>query len=289
METLGGFAYHRLCWIYPATLRFHMETELAWVDAIKAVLTDAKTPLHLGQIAEQIFARGLRIEQTATPPSTVAAFIARSFKEDGENSPFIRVSRGVYGLRSGQAEASAIAQKELAEAEEPGQADEVTGLVNAFGMFWDRAKVRWQITPAILGQKQAGAKPVNFCEQRGVYLLHDSQGVVYVGRTTDQNLGRRLQQHTADRFAGRWTRFSWFGIYPAREDGSLKTSVEFSNLNTSIIIATMEAVLIEGLEPRQNRKRGDDFQAIEFIQVEDPNFERNRKLEVVQELAKQLT
>jgi hypothetical protein len=50
----------------------------------------------------------------------------------------------------------------------------------------------------------------------------------------------------------------------------------------------MEAVLIEGLEPRQNRKRGDDFTAIEFIQVEDRRLEVNRKLAVVQELAAQL-
>jgi hypothetical protein len=31
----------------------------------------------------------------------------------------------------------------------------------------------------------------------------------------------------------------------------------------------MEAVLVEGLEPRQNLEQGDDFQAIEFLQVED--------------------
>jgi hypothetical protein len=46
----------------------------------------------------------------------------------------------------------------------------------------------------------------------------------------------------------------------------------------------MEAVLIEGLEPRQNRKRGDDFQAIEFIQLEDPEIESERNLRLLQEL-----
>ena len=50
----------------------------------------------------------------------------------------------------------------------------------------------------------------------------------------------------------------------------------------------MEAVLIEGLEPRQNRKRGDDFQAIEFLQVEDPKLEMNRKFALVQELTANL-
>lgn len=72
------------------------------------------------------------------------------------------------------------------------------------------------------------------------------------------------------------------------ENGALKKSADFSNVETSIVIATMEAVLIEGLEPRQNRKRGDDFQAIEFLQVEDPKLELNRKLAIFQELAAHL-
>jgi HB1/ASXL restriction endonuclease-like protein with HTH domain len=267
-----------------------METELGWKEAIMAVLSAAKTPMHYADIAAEIFSRELREEPTATPARTVAATIAQSFRNDGEHSPFIRVSRGVYSLRGTQTEAPAIVQKGQAEAEELAEAEssEDTGLVNAFGMFWDRSKVNWETEPRILGQQQVGSKSVNFCEQRGVYLLHDSQGVVYVGRATDQNLGRRLQQHTSDRLTGRWTRFSWFGVYPVKEDGTLKTSVDFSNLNSDIVIATMEAVLIEGLEPRQNRKRGDDFRAIEFLQVEDPKLEMNRKLAIVHELAAQL-
>jgi len=55
-----------------------------------------------------------------------------------------------------------------------------------------------------------------------------------------------------------------------------------------MVIITMEAVLIEGLEPRQNRKRGDDLQAVEFIQVEDPSIERERKAAIVRELSTSL-
>ncbi len=32
--------------------------------------------------------------------------------------------------------------------------------------------------------------------------------------------------------------------------------------------------MIEGLEPRQNRKRGDDFRAVEFLQVADPELRK---------------
>ena len=174
---------------------------------------------------------------------------------------------------------------ELAET----QSSDVTGVVNAFGMFWERSKVKWDPEPKILGS-QSGAKPVNFCGQKGVYLLHDSQGVVYVGRTTDQSLGKRLYQHTTDRLTGRWTRFSWFGVFPVESSGELKLDSDFSKVDIDTVIVTMEAVLIEGLEPRQNRKRGDaEFQAIEFLQVEDPKLETNRKLSLIQELAAKLS
>jgi hypothetical protein len=113
----------------------------------------------------------------------------------------------------------------------------------------DCSKVKWETEPRILGQQQSGAKALNFCGQR----------------------------------------FSWFEVYPVESAGSLKVTSDFSKVDIDTVIATMEAVLIEGLEPRQNRKRGDaEFQAIEFLQVEDPKLERNRKLAVMQELAAQL-
>jgi hypothetical protein len=34
----------------------------------------------------------------------------------------------------------------------------------------------------------------------------------------------------------------------------------------------MEALLIEGLEPPQNRKRGEDFRAVEYLQMKDPKI-----------------
>lgn len=94
-----------------------------------------------------------------------------------------------------------------------------TGLVNAFGMFWERSRVDWSQQPQLLGQQQLGASVVNFCNERGVYLLHETQGVVYVGRVVGQTLGHRLFEHTKDRLSGRWTRFSWFGVYPVEESG----------------------------------------------------------------------
>jgi hypothetical protein len=112
--------------------------------------------------------------------------------------------------------------------------------------------------------------------------------LVYVGRAIDQTLGRRLQQHTIDRLNGRWDRFSWFGIYPVESQGTLRTTINLSSLSVDVVVATLEAVLIEGLEPRQNRRRGDDFQAIEFLQVEDPSIEQSRRQAILAGLAAQL-
>lgn len=40
------------------------------------------------------------------------------------------------------------------------------------------------------------------------------------------------------------------------------------------MIPALEAILIEALEPRQNRKRGDDLSAVEFIQHSDPEIQK---------------
>ena len=36
----------------------------------------------------------------------------------------------------------------------------------------------------------------------------------------------------------------------------------------------LEAILIEALEPRQNRKRGDDLASVEYVQKTDPETQK---------------
>ena len=257
-----------------------------WIEAIKSVLADAPGPMHYTDITDKVIERGLRPEGVgAIPAATVNGMMAYSINNEGTASPFVRVGRGLYALRTAQLEA--LHEPPGPEPTETSSSSQTTGVVNAFGMFWERGKVAWKNNPKILGKQQAGSTEVDFCQQKGVYLLHDAQGVVYVGKVTDQALGQRLFQHTYDRLSGRWTRFSWFGVYPVSEDGSLQTASDFQ-LSIDIVITTMEAVLIEGLEPRQNRRRGDDFQPVEFLQFEDPSLEIERKAAVLGELTRQL-
>ncbi len=240
--------------------------------------------MHYADIAREVAKKGLRkkSELGATPANTVAVSIGNSLKNEGDQSPFIRSERGYYNLRENEGRVPPEEESPTATV------SPITGIVNALGMYWERNKVIWKAEPKLLGKQQQDSKPVNFCNQVGIYFLHDSQGIVYVGRTTDQSLGRRLQQHTVDRLNGRWDRFSWFGIYPVDEDGSLRTAVDVSKVGLDVVISTLEAVLIEGLEPRQNRRRGDDFQAVEFLQSEDPVIEQARQQAVLAQMAKQL-
>jgi hypothetical protein len=48
------------------------------------------------------------------------------------------------------------------------------------------------------------------------------------------------------------------------------------------LIPALEALMIEALEPRQNRKRGDDLAAVEYLQKEDPEVERKRHRAVLE-------
>jgi hypothetical protein len=143
-------------------------------------------------------------------------------------------------------------------------------IIRSFGMYWQRDLVVWRGEPRMYGKQQATSKPVDFGKQKGIYILYDHHTVVYVGRSIDRPLGRWLYEHTIDRLGSRWNRFSWFGLLDVSPDGTLREVPTGSTI--AALIGTLEALLIEALEPPQNRKRGDDFTAIEYIQDVDPEL-----------------
>lgn len=253
--------------------------DMQWQAAIEKVLDDADEPLHYTEIADRIMGAGLRQSVGATPAASVNATISMSLKNDGARSPFERVQRGHYWLRSRQAAQTASVEADVAS----GLAEDAeTGLVQALGMYWRRDEIGWE-SQRLLGQQHIGAAPVNFWDQRGVYLLYDGRHTVYVGRAIDQPIGRRIQQHTVDRHKDRWDRLSWFGVRGVSEDGEL-VDVDAATFSLDGLITTMEALLIESLEPPQNRRRGDGFSAVEFIQAADPDLERARQRALLDEL-----
>jgi hypothetical protein len=242
--------------------------EHSWNNAIKIVLSETEGGLHYTEIANRIKDSGLRKVMGATPSATVISIITTSIAKDPKASPYIKVGRGEYMLRESSAAVAAGKTKPKNE----NDIEEKKSVITSYGVFWRRAAVKWGYSPKLLGMEMLGATPVDFCSQIGIYLLYDGREAIYVGRSTDRPLGRRLYEHTQDRFASRWDRFSWFGIQPVSDEGRLLPSPQ--SYSADLIIPSMEAVLIEALEPRQNRKRGDDLSGVEYIQNEDPEISR---------------
>ncbi|NOT11415.1 MAG: hypothetical protein HOP23_06225 [Methylococcaceae bacterium] len=244
--------------------------EKSWREAIKKVLADSDTPLHYTEISEQILSRGYYKTDGATPAATVSAQLTSSIKHDGEKNPFIRVGRGIFTLKDVARNLKPDDDKKNPVTDIQFEDELSESIIRSFGMYWQRDLVVWRGDPKMYGKQQALSKPVDFGKQKGIYILYDHHTVVYVGRSIDRPLGKRLYEHTIDRLGSRWNRFSWFGLLEVTQEGNLKETT----FNTSLasLVASLEALLIEALEPPQNRRRGDDFSAIEYIQDIDPEL-----------------
>lgn len=241
---------------------------MTWIEAIVKVLEDSPEPLHYTKIAEEIVSNSLRKNVGATPAGTVSRVLTGSIKSEEDSSPFIKIMKGIYALRKqGDSDGGSVLPNSL---QKPMQ-EEPNPILTSFGMFWRRINVDWKSTPQLLG-----AIPVDFCEQRGLYLLYDGREVIYVGRATERPLGKRLFEHTKKRMAARWDRFSWFGILPVSEKGKIGSQPETYSAN--MLIPSLEAILIESLEPRQNRQRGEGMDDREYIQRIDPKIRKKRMM-----------
>jgi len=177
----------------------------------------------------------------------------------------VRIGSGVYGLAS-RYPGLKVSNRPNNDQQEG--ADEQCAIFTAFGMFWRREAIEWLSNPKLLGRQRIGrtsfSDVVDFNRQCGIYLLYDGREIVYVGQVTSQRLGKRLYEHTIDRLSTRWDRFPWFGLTPmssSGELGGLPRSYDHSKL-----VLAFEAILIEALEPRQNRRGGDHLVDIEYIQ-----------------------
>ena len=152
---------------------------LGWEEAIIRTLSDAGGPLHYKEIAHRIAEKQLRGSFGATPENTVGAYLSGRMLEAGRVE---RVDAGVYQIRSSS---NPVSASEIAEAKEEAKVSSVA----AYGLYWERDKVNWhpgqgrRIPRRLLGKADDSDTEVDFAEQAGVYMLHDHQTVMYVGRT----------------------------------------------------------------------------------------------------------
>lgn len=237
---------------------------LTWDKAIQKVLDPIDGGTHYTRIAELIEEQNHRTKLGATPANTVNMIINKSLKDNADGSPYIRLGKGMYALRK-KFDKTSKAENVSEAAEETESSD---GVIQCLGMFWKSSNIEWKNNPAIKGQQSPKSDSIDFAAQQGIYLLHDRDKVIYVGRVDEPRLGQRLFEHTKDRLNDRWDRFSWFGLRPVDEKGELKDAVE--NVDFPILMEALEAILIESLEPPQNRRRGDKLKAVEYIQTPKP-------------------
>jgi hypothetical protein len=260
--------------------------ELKWKEAIEKVLNEEKRQLHYTEIAELIAERGYRKSLGATPQDTVSANITTDLNTNKDKSIFARVDKGYYILRKflSEPDNTIIDESEPQIINDKVVTIDNHKIINAFGIYWNRNLVHWRSTPDLLGIQQVGATEVNFKDQKGIYLLHDGRETIYVGQAIEQPLGKRLKDHTTDRLAGRWDRFSWFGFYPVTEDAKLNLDAKFKDFTIQNLGDILEAILIESIEPRQNRKQGNSFQGIEYLQKEAPEIRKKQTEQMIREL-----
>lgn len=134
-------------------------------------------------------------------------------------------------------------------------------LIRSFGELWSPDLVEW-------GKRGAGNKgrllgefgprrsliEVDVWDQQGIYVLTHEWAVVYVGKADRVSLGSRLRAHLSDGLAGRWDRFSWYGIRGVRKTGALGAAVRNKNTDATSLIATFESLLIAVTEPPRNKR-----------------------------------
>lgn len=252
-----------------------MTHELTWHEAIQKVLHKHPSGLHYSDITEEILNTGLKQQVGATPAATVNANITTSIKKSASDSPYVRIEKGVFALKSFLS-SEAIKNYEEGTVEKI-KADEAEGqIIQGFGMYWSRNAVEWKAKPKILGVQSK--QTIDFGSQQGIYLLHDGSKTIYVGQT-EGGLGQRLFQHTQGRMAFRWDRFSWFGICPINDDGTLAQLPK--TYSSKGMLTTLEALLIEAMEPGLNRQRGKHFEAAEYAQFVDKNAKLTKLMEIV--------
>ena len=246
---------------------------MTWTEAIITVLKKSKqngeSSMHYADITDAIINKEkLRDNYGKTPQRTVSAFLTTHPKlfENRNKGYYALTPEGeLYTNKSkDDIDESIVIQETIAENK--------SNLIKAFGMYWDRSISIDIKHPKLLGRQYSKSKSidsVDLSKIRGLYLLYDRREVIYVGQAIKGSILDRLKAHTSDRHAGRWDRFSWFGIDDIHPiNGDIIETEE--NLTTSIydIVNAFEGIMIEGLEPRQNRKAGNEF-GDEYIQISE--------------------
>jgi hypothetical protein len=155
----------------------------------------------------------------------------------------------------------------------------MSGIIRCYGLLWKAEDVFWGrgYQPGkLLGVwARALTKEVDFREQIGIYALYLGHQMVYVGQTGSGSakLFVRLRKHRRDALAGRWDRFSWFGLRGVLRSGRLSMEKMKAGAKLSVALNHIEAVLIAAAEPTLNKQGGRFGKgARKYLQRRDPRL-----------------
>lgn len=152
------------------------------------VLGESETPLHYAEISEQILSRGYYETDSATPAVTVYAQISSSIKNDGEKSPFIRVGKGIFTLKSSSAAANIqastpVSKQKKSETLAETNVESSDSIIHSFGMYWQRDLVVWRNDPKLFGETAGAFKDSRFRQtERHLHSLRPPHCGIYRAR-----------------------------------------------------------------------------------------------------------
>ncbi len=181
------------------------------------------------------------------------------------------------------------------------------GFIKFYGLYWRKDLIDWS-SKQILGQPKGWVGKgriaasfdrqklqMNFWGQKGVYVLYDDAlRPVYAGQAGltrkdsagGQAIGDRLNMHRQGVYRNGWSLFSWFGFLETKklnlktvkkEEERLSPEWKFSpqkNSELNLLLASFEAILIEGFAPRFNA-RGGDLRTAVLVNQYEPNSNEN--------------
>jgi hypothetical protein len=139
-------------------------------------------------------------------------------------------------------------------------------LIQNYGLFWHRDRVAWSKRRSkskavkrgefLVGQRSR--IKVDFNKQIGIYVLYDGdRRPIYMGQISkgDTPLFSRLQQHTKDDLAERWSYFSWFGFrWVTKKKQLSKSKLKKISGSLATVLNEFEGVMIAATEPPSNRQ-----------------------------------
>ncbi len=141
-------------------------------------------------------------------------------------------------------------------------------IIKSFGEFWSPDLVDWGRQgpggkASLLGEFGTKKHPtsVNVWEQQAIYVLYSDWKVAYIGQAAGTagsgTLGSRLKTHyLSDEKAGRWDRFSWYGVRGVNRNGELAVGFKTNRgIGAKTMLETLEAIAIEVAQSPLNRRK----------------------------------